>query len=287
MPSFDRRLTPARPDLAAAHLKGIVEAADYAEGVTARVVEALAPLRVAPRPDATLDTEALYGEELTIYDEDEDGWAWVQLARDGYVGYAPGGALLKTPRRTATHVVTALRTFIFPARSIKEPPVTWASLGAELRIVREVEDRGRRFGILDSGGAVVMAHVRDIGFREADPVAVAERFLGAPYLWGGKSSFGIDCSGLVQTALAAAGIAAPRDSDLQEANLGEAVALDPAQWRRGDILCWPGHVAFVRDADTILHANAFHMAVAVEGRDAALARITAAGNTLRSVKRVG
>ncbi|MDR3496733.1 MAG: NlpC/P60 family protein, partial [Ancalomicrobiaceae bacterium] len=231
MPSFDRRFTPARSDLAAIELKGMVAAPRYVEGAPARVIEAVAPIRVEPRPDAGLDTEALYGEQLTIYDEDEEGWAWVQLQRDGYVGYAPGSALLKTQPSPATHVVAALRTFIFPGPTIKEPPVTWASLGSQLRILREVEEKGRRFGVLESGAAVVMAHAREIGFREPDPVAVAERFLGTPYLWGGKSSLGIDCSGLVQTALNAAGAAAPRDSDLQETDLGLHVSLDPATWR--------------------------------------------------------
>lgn len=286
MTTFDRRLTPARADLAALKLKGIIDAPAYVAGRPGRIIEAVAPVRVAPRPDAGLDTEALFGETLVVYDTDDEGWSWVQLDRDDYVGYVPANAILFGAAPAPTHRVTALRSFIFPGPTIKEPPVTWVSLGSELRISREIEANGRRFGVLDNGGAIVMQHVAPVETREDDPVAVAERFLGTPYLWGGRSSLGIDCSGLVQTALRAVGIDAPRDSDMQTADLGQGVSLDPASWRRGDILCWPGHVAFVRDRETILHANAFHMATAIEDMGAALARIAAAGSPLKSVRRI-
>ena len=286
MPKLDRRLTPARPDLAALSLQGLVEADRFVEGVPGRIIEAVAPVRVAPRPDAGLDTEALYGEAVTVYDEDEEGWAWVQLARDGYVGYVPVNAVLKQPVQAPTHRVTALRTFVFPGPTIKEPPITWASLGSELIIERQTEVNGRRFGLLGNGGAVVWQHIAPADHFDRDPVAVAEAFLGTPYLWGGKSSLGIDCSGLVQTAYRAVGFSLPRDSDMQEAGAGQPVDLDPATWRRGDILCWPGHVALVRDAETMLHANAYHMATAIEPMAAGLARIEAAGTRLRSVRRV-
>jgi cell wall-associated NlpC family hydrolase len=286
MTKHDRRLTPARFDLAADTLAGIVDAPRYVAGEPGCIIEAVAPVRVAPRADAGLDTEALFGEALTIYDQDDEGWAWVQLARDGYVGYVPSNAILTGVPRPATHRVSALRTFIFPGPTIKDPPITWASYGSELRIVREIEVAGRVYGVLDNGGTVVMQHAVAIGALETDPVAIAERFLGTPYLWGGKSSLGIDCSGLVQTVYRAIGVAAPRDSDMQANDLGVAISLGPANWVRGDVLCWPGHVALVRDADTIIHANAHHMAVAIETTEAALARISASGTELKAVKRV-
>ncbi|MEJ1157032.1 C40 family peptidase [Prosthecomicrobium sp. N25] len=281
------RLTPARPDLAAAHLAGLVPAERYVAGARAHVIDGVAPVRREPRPDAALDTEALFGEAVTVYDEDAEGWAWVQLERDGYVGYLPSSALLKGERPAPTHRVSALRSFVFPGPSIKEPPLAWISLGSEVAIRREIEERGRRFGVTANGGCIVMQHLATIGSVEPDPVAVAERFLGAPYLWGGKSSLGLDCSGLVQTALRACGHRVPRDTDMQEAEVGIEVGTDPAAWRRGDLLFWPGHVAFVRDGGTILHANAFQMMVGIEATDAALARIEASGTPLRSVRRVG
>ncbi len=286
MADLDPRLTPVRPDLAARHLEGRVVAERFVDGTPARIVEGLAPLRRAPRPDAGLDTEALFGERLTVYDEDDEGWAWVQLARDGYVGWIPSNAYLKGEGARPTHKVAALRTFLYHGPSIKLPPLGWASFGARVAVVRETEANGRRFAVTSEGRAIVANHLVPVDALERDPVAVAERFLGTPYLWGGRSSLGLDCSGLVQTALEACGIAAPRDADQQEAALGESVDLDPRAWRRGDLMFWPGHVALVRDETTFLHANAFMMAVGIERIDEGLARIEASGSPLRAVRRV-
>lgn len=287
MDAFDPRLTPARPDLAAAHLKGLVEAERHVEPVAARIVEAVAPLRRAPRPDAGLDTEALFGETLRVYDEDEEGWSWVQLDRDGYVGWMPAHAILKGEPLPATHRVATLATFVYPALTIKEPPTARLSYLSPVRVIAEREaSNGRRFAVTADGVAIVASHLEPIETKASDPVAVAERFLGLPYLWGGRSSLGIDCSGLVQTALAACGIAAPRDTDLQETSLGEAVDLDPRLWRRGDLLFWPGHVGMVRDAETFVHATAHTMTVTIEGLAEGLARIEASGTPLRAVRRL-
>lgn len=283
---LDPRLTPARRDLAARWLDGVVPAERYTDGRPGRVIDGVAPLRRAPRPDAGLDTEALMGERLTVFEHDDEGWAWVQLERDGYVGYMPSHAILDGAAPAATHRVAALRSFVYPVASIKEPPVGWVSFGSPVTVLREVEANGRRFAVTDAGGAIVAQHLAAIDTVESDPVAVAERFLGTPYLWGGRSSLGIDCSGLVQTALTACGIACPRDADQQERSLGEAVALDRHAWRRGDLLFWPGHVALVRDGASFLHANAHAMAVSIEGIEDGLARIAASGTPLRAVRRV-
>jgi cell wall-associated NlpC family hydrolase len=282
MPAFDPRLTPARADLAAKHLEGKVQAARYVEGRVCDVIEPQAPLRREPRPDASLETEALKGERVTIYDANGEGWAWGQLAGDGYVGWLPDNALAP-PGAAPTHKVTALRTLVFPGPSIKLPPLEALPLGARLAIAR-IEDR---LAVTPSGAYVPTAHLAPLDRNETDFVAVAERFLGTPYLWGGKTALGLDCSGLVQVALTACGVACPRDSDMQEAALGQGVIADVVDLKRGDLVFWKGHVGVMRDATNLLHANAFHMAVATEPIADAVARIRAAGGAVTSVRRIG
>jgi cell wall-associated NlpC family hydrolase len=280
MPAFDPRVTPARADLAARHPEGKVQAARFVEGRVYEVIEAQAPLRREPRPDASLETEALKGERVTIYDANGEGWAWGQLAADGYVGWLPDNALAP-PGAAPTHKVTALRTLVFPGPSIKLPPLEALPLGARLVIAR-IEDR---MAVTQSGAYVPAAHLAPLDWNETDFVAVAERFLGTPYLWGGKTALGLDCSGLVQIALTACGVSCPRDSDMQEAVLGTAVSADPSTLKRGDLIFWKGHVAIVRDRDSLLHANAYHMAVAIEPMSQAVARIRNAGSEITSIRR--
>ena len=275
---LDLRITPARPDLAAKHLEGKVEATRFAQGEDYEVIDAQAPLRRQPAPDAPLDTEALMGERVTIYEFNEEGWAWGQLAADGYVGWLPANALLK-PRAAPTHKVTALRTLAFPGNSIKAPPVAAPPLGSRLGVLRQQD----RFAVATIG-FLPAGHLAPLDHAEGDFVTVAERFLGTPYLWGGKTNYGLDCSGLVQIALNACGIACPRDSDMQEHALGTPV--DPAHLRRGDLVFWKGHVAIARDETSFVHANGFHMQVAIEPIAAALARIAAAGSPVTSAKRL-
>jgi cell wall-associated NlpC family hydrolase len=274
MPSapFDRRLTPARADLAAEHLRGLVDAPRYVEGQGMRIIAASAPLRRAPDPDAPLETEALHGESVTVYDE-QNGWAWAQLERDQYVGYLPAAAL--GAPSAPTHRVAALRTHAYPGPAIKLPPRMALSLGAELKIVAHEGD----FAISDDGLYLWSRHLTELGAREPDYVAVAELFLETPYLWGGRTSEGVDCSGLVQTALRAAGVAAPRDSDMQEATLGEPIAIDDpdAPLKRGDLVFWKGHVGILRDSQTLLHANGWRMKTVSEPLMEARKRIAANG----------
>lgn len=282
MTHVDRRLVPARPDLAAEHLRGQVEAGRFVAGTARRVIDTAAALRHEPNPDASLDTEALFGEVVTVYDELE-GWAWGQLARDSYVGWLPAnslGAVLP-----ATHRVCAVRTFIYPTPSIKRSPLMALSMGSEVAVARE----DGLFQALEGGGFVFARHLVTIGTIDSDPVAVAEQFLGTPYLWGGKTSLGLDCSALVQTAMHACGIACPRDSDMQERELGHPVESMPgaARLERGDVLFWRGHVAMVRDAETMIHASGHTMTVAIEPLGAGLARIAASGDPLSSVRRTG
>jgi cell wall-associated NlpC family hydrolase len=281
-PAFDPRITPARPDLAALHLKGKVEAARFVEGTELEVRDGQAPVRRAPAHDAPLDTEALHGERVTVYEENGEGWYWGQLRDDGYVGWIPANAL-RPPGSPPTHRVAALRTFMFPGRSIKAPPVDALSLGSRVA-VKQVEGV---LTVLASGFCVPTRHLAPVASTEPDFVAVAERFVHVPYLWGGKTSLGLDCSGLVQVALTVSGVTCPRDSDMQECALGTALRVDdPASLRRGDLMFWKGHVAIARDEHSLVHANAFHMAVAIESIAGAVRRIADAGSTVTSIKRI-
>jgi len=277
--NFDPRITPARPDLAAAHLRGKVEAGRFVEGTEQEVIVGLAPLRKDPQHDATLVTEALCGERMTVYETDEEGWAWGQLKSDGYVGWLPAAVLL-APGPAPTHKVTAVRTLVFPGPSIKLPPTDALPLGAQLAVVRKQES----FAVTAAGGFVPKGHLAPLATVEPNFVAVAERFLGVPYFWGGKSSLGLDCSGLVQIALTACGIKCPRDSDMQERALGKSTSL--AGLQSGDLIFWKGHVAIARGRNSMIHANAFHMAVAVEPVAEGLARIGATGSQVTSVRRL-
>ncbi len=276
---YDPRLTPARPDIAARYLEGKITAERFVDGIVMHVVDPIAPVSAAPSHQAEQVSQALMGERVTIYDRDSEGWAWGQLGSDGYVGWLPDAAL-GIASAEPTHKVTALRTFAFPGPSIKLPPLTTLPMGATFVVSRVVDG----FVISAEGMFIPAQHVGTLESMESDFVAVAERFVGTPYLWGGKTSLGIDCSGLVQIALTMSGIGCPRDSDMQCNGLGRDIAL--SDLTRGDLLFWKGHVAIARDATTMVHANAHHMATAIEPVHAGIARIKAAGIELLAIRRL-
>jgi len=276
----DPRLNAYRTDLADRRLEGRVQAARFVAGVPARVAAGTASLREAPLDEARQGSELLYGERVAVF-ERKGGWVWVRNEADGYVGYLREAALAEPEEVAATHRVAALRSYLFDAPDLKTIPRATLHMTSPVAVV----DRHGDWVRLADGGWLWAMHVAPLRQRETDPVAVARRFMGAPYAWGGRSTTGLDCSALVQLALDACGVACPRDSDMQEASVGTAVAsLDEA--RPGDLLYWPGHVAFLLDGGRILHANGYHMAVAEEPHDAFRMRNQSKIGDVRTVRRV-
>jgi len=270
MAGLDRRLNAFRPDLADRRLEGQVEAPRFTDGHKAQVCVPVLDMRNAPDANAGLDTQLLLGAVVSVFDE-KDGFAWVQSKADGYVGYVPASGLA-TPGGAATHIIAVPRSFLYAEADMKRPMRASLSLGNQLVITGTAETRGSIYSLLENGEAVMSQHLRPADETVADYVAVAEMLERTPYLWGGKSAFGIDCSGLVQLCLRMAGRSAPRDTDMQAALLGEALP-DGESLQRGDLVFWKGHVAIMLDKDEVIHASGHAMMVVRERLEDAIARI--------------
>lgn len=291
---LDPRVHPYREEVAADWLEGQVEAARFVAAEETIVAVGVLPVREAPNPVARQSTELLYGERFHVYDRVSSGdgaWAWGQNQTDGYVGWVRAGALHPATGGlpAATHEVAALRSHLFPQADLKTVPRDTLHLTTRVR-VQETEGGWSRVAAASAdgeapGGWLWSRHLVPVTEVEADPVAVARRFMGAPYSWGGRSTYGVDCSGLVQLALARCGRAAQRDSDQQEATAGRAVDDGIAAARAGDLLFMRGHVVFVSAPGMVLHANAHHMAVAEEPLDDFLGRVAAMGLSITRVRR--
>ncbi len=270
MSELDPRLNAFRADLADARLRGQVAAPRYVNHCAAQCVVAVADLRRAPRPDSPVDTQVLFGETVDVFEEAE-GWCWVQAHSDGYVGYMADTAL--TGRIVApTHIITAPRTFLYPGPDMKLPAEAALSIGSRISVSGEAETRGSHYLTLSNGGAVFAGHAAPLRQFFTDPVLLAERLIETPYLWGGRSGHGIDCSGLVQMAHALCGVQLQRDTGMQKNSAGSALP-DGADLRRGDLVFWKGHVAVMADANSIIHASGSAMAVVREDFAEAVARI--------------
>ncbi len=278
---LDPRRHAFRQDLADARLQGRVAAANFVDGWFGQVRVAIAPVFGTPDAGAALTTQLLFGERVRVFEEKE-GWAWLQSEADDYVGYAPAAAIGREIG-APTHRIASLSTPALARPELKSPPLVDLPMGARLSVEREESG----FAVLAIGAFVPMQHLVPIDARAADFVAIAEQFLGAPYLWGGRTRAGLDCSGLVQVAMQAAGIAAQRDSDMLMAEIGTAIGLGDglSGLRRGDLIFWRGHVGIMTDARHMLHANAYHMRVVVEPLAEAVARIKATGGEIIAVRR--
>ncbi|KAA0972033.1 NlpC/P60 family protein [Aureimonas fodinaquatilis] len=282
---LDKRRNAFRPDLADAALRGQVTAADFVEAQAAQLVAPLAPLRRDPEANASLETEALLGERVSVFEQRPDGWCWVQLLRDGYVGWMEAQHI-NFGTCAMTHEIHAPRTLVFPVADIKQPPVTALPMGAQFAVADEAEDKNARYFLIEHLGWVVQQHGQPLVDHAADYASVAQSLMGAPYLWGGKSALGLDCSGLVQLSTAMAGYRLPRDADMQEKEAGSLLS-DAQTLCRGDLVFWKGHVGIMLNAETLLHANVHHMAVAAEPLANAVARAESRGSFITCRRRLG
>jgi len=260
----DRRLTPANGRVAAMHLAGQVEADRYVEGWPMMV--AVPVLDLCAGPDGPRDRQLLMGAKVAVF-EDREGWSFVQ-AEDGYVGYVRSDALIEVV--TPSHFVATVATHAYTAEDFKSADLHSLPFGARLTVL---DERHKFFET--NVGFVPKKHMRELDRPFADPATVAQLHFGVPYLWGGNATRGIDCSGLITASLSACGIACPADSDLQCAGLGAPFEGD---FRRGDLVFWDGHVGMMVDAETMIHANAHHMATVYEPIEKAVLRITAQGD---------
>ncbi|MHB8529876.1 MAG: C40 family peptidase [Caulobacteraceae bacterium] len=276
--NLDPRVTLARADLAVGALQGIVRAKAFRDPAPMQVISPTAWLRGAADPGAEQTDQLLFGE---VFDVLETGGevAWGQARRDGYVGFVDGKAL-SADVRPPTHWVACRSTWAFAEPSVRAAPFGPIGMNA---LVSVEETRGR-FARAAGAGWIAEGHLRPLGSFMTDPAQAAEPFLAAPYLWGGRDASGLDCSGLVQQALSACGLAAPRDTD-QQAALGHPI--DRGELHRGDLVVWRGHIGIMLGPVRLLHANAHHMAVAAEPLDAAISRIAADIGAPVGYRRVG
>jgi cell wall-associated NlpC family hydrolase len=277
--NLDPRLNAFRPDLADEMLRGQVEAERFVSGELSEIAEPVLSLHREPRFDSRRMSELLYGERVKVFAVDE-GWAWVKAANDGYVGYVPASGLSREIK-SSSHRITVPSTFMYPAPDIKSRPEVPLPMNARVELVETAD----KFARLRNGLFVFAAHLKPLTATEEDFVAVAEKFLHAPYLWGGKTLRGLDCSGLLQVSLQAAGIPCPRDTDMQEKQLGHPLE-DRYALRRGDFIFWQDHVGIMADADRLLHANAHFMQVTLEPVSTVITRIAMSGGKMTAVKRL-
>ncbi|NMM46066.1 C40 family peptidase [Rhodospirillaceae bacterium KN72] len=277
----DRRRNLYRSDLADISLKGRVTADRFIEGTPAQICLPVVPVRREPDMAMARETEYLQGESVRVYDR-ANGWAWVQSQRDLYTGYIDERALAQD-QPLPTHRVSVRSSHLYPAPDVKRFATSALSFGSRVTVV----DRQNRWSRIADGQWIYSEHLMPVGTYESDAVSVAQRFLEAPYLWGGRSNQGLDCSAMVQFALEACGVPCPRDTDMQEREVGYPLSVSHADLQRGDLVFWPGHVGMMVNETHAIHANATDMAVRIWPLDRMEDHIRRVENLeIRSIRRL-
>ena len=261
--NLDPRVNAFRPNLADLSLKAFVQADDYVEPAIHQCILGVVPVYKEPNDKTPRVTEIRYGEFVDVFEEREDGYIWLQNRNDRYVGYIRGEGALNVSIAALMNRVCALHSFVYAEPDIKSPVIDRLTLGSFVSLDGEVGD----FYPMASGGYIFKKHVAPTDEAQTqDYVFTAGQLLNVPYLWGGRTTLGIDCSGLVQLALDMAGIDCPRDSDQQRELFGHPL---PCHWRdivwkRGDLVFFKDHVGIMTGHEHMIHANAHAMQVTVE-----------------------
>ena len=282
---LDPRLNAFRPDLADLRLETRVAAERFVAGLPRQVIDPVVNIHAGPRSDAQCTSQALYGERLAVF-EDREGWAWCQLERDGYVGYLSSDTL--TDQLTEpTHSVSALSTYLYTAPGIKTQPVVAIYMNSKVTVTETQGD----FARLSDGRFIWTRHLTPLDEIAGDPASIAESFQFVPYLWGGKSQAGLDCSGLIQLSYNAVGKDCPRDSDMMQETIGEPLLindlanLELSGLERGDLVFWKGHIGMMLDKNRIVHANGYHMTTVIEPLTDAVDRIARLFGPVMGIRR--
>ncbi|EJF81295.1 NlpC/P60 family protein [Bartonella doshiae] len=266
----DPRLHAFRNDLADKRLETEISAQRFVEGEKKRVNIAVAGLFKESNKKSERQTECLLGEDLLIFEQKET-MSWGQSLKDGYVGYIETAALC-TSSIKQTHIVSVPRTFQYLQTDLRKPMEYSLSMGSKVTVVDQTEVRDVMYSVLENGKAIISRHLSPIGRVYEDYVTVAETFIHTPYLWGGVSGFGIDCSGLIQLSMMMTGKMVLRDTDMQQKTIGIPLT-DDDKLQRGDLIFWKGHVAIMVDHENIIHASGYSMDVTIEPLEEAITRI--------------